>query len=262
MTPSPAHRAALPEPITLRPSAPPALAPTVLIRVGLADEYLTADSPVGPVLVARNGRGISAVGPAFTDDATDAFEAMFARHFGRSLHRARTVDPTFRRSLERALREGRGRGVRLDLRGLSPFASDVLATALRIPRGEIRPYGWVAREIGHPAAVRAVGTALGHNPVPLLIPCHRVVRSDGSVGEYAWGSALKRAALTAEGLDPAALESQAHLGARYLGSDTTHIVCLPTCRHARSITERHRVPFRSLEAAAAAGYRPCRDCRP
>jgi O-6-methylguanine DNA methyltransferase len=152
--------------------------------------------------------------------------------------------------------------VRFDLRGLSPFASDVLAAALRIPRGEIRPYGWVAREIGQPAAVRAVGTALGHNPVPLLIPCHRVVRSDGSIGEYAWGSQVKHSALTAEGLDPGSLERAAHQGLRYLGSDTTHIVCLPTCHYARRIMPRHRVPFRSLEAAATAGYRPCKVCRP
>ena len=51
--------------------------------------------------------------------------------------------------------------------------------ALEIPRGEVRPYGWIAAEIGRPKAVRAVGTALGHNPIPLIVPCHRVVRSDG-----------------------------------------------------------------------------------
>ncbi|MGZ3641826.1 MAG: methylated-DNA--[protein]-cysteine S-methyltransferase [Candidatus Limnocylindrales bacterium] len=263
MTPLPiADGALLPEPSLVRPTAPPEIAPTVLFRVGLADEYLTADSPVGPVFVAHNGRGVSATGPAFTSDAADAFEATFARRFGRNLRPAPRVEAGFRAGLERALREGRGRGVRFDLRGLSPFASDVLAAALRIPRGEIRPYGWVAREIGQPGAVRAVGTALGHNPVPLLIPCHHVVRSDGSIGEYAWGSQVKRSALTAEGLDPGSLERAAHQGLRYLGSDTTHIVCLPTCHYARRIMPRHQVPFRSLEAAATAGYRPCKVCRP
>ena len=67
----------------------------------------------------------------------------------------------------------------LDLRGHSPFEQDVWRKALEIPRGEVRPYGWVAAEIGRPRAVRAVGTALGHNPVPLIVPCHRVVRTDG-----------------------------------------------------------------------------------
>lgn len=254
--------ATMPDPALLRPTAPPDLAPTVLVRVGLADEYLTADSPVGPVFVARNGRGVSATGPAFTADAADAFEASFARRFGRPLRPARHVEAGVRASLERALTDGRGRGVRFDLRGLSPFSADVLATALRIPHGEIRPYGWVAREIGHPAAVRAVGTALGHNPVPLLIPCHRVVRSDGTIGQYAWGSAVKRSVLAAEGLDPVALEHEAQHGLRYMGSDTTHIVCLPTCHYARRVMARHQVPFRSLEAAASAGYRPCKVCRP
>jgi len=254
--------APLPDPAAVRPTAPPELAPTVLVRVGLADEYLTADSPVGPVFVARNGRGVSATGPAFTADAADAFEAAFVGRFGRNLRRAPHVEAGYRTALERALHEGRGRGVRFDLRGLSPFAATVLGTALRIPRGETRPYGWVAREIGSPAAVRAVGTALGHNPVPLLIPCHRVVRSDGTIGEYAWGSAVKRAVLASEGLDPAALEHDAQHGLRYMGSDTTHIVCLPTCHYARRVMARHQVPFRSLEAAAAAGYRPCKVCRP
>ena len=138
----------------------------------------------------------------------------------------------------------------------------MLEGALTIPPGEIRPYAWLAREVGRPKAVRAVGTALGHNPIPILIPCHRIVRSDGLIGDYAWGSETKRRALAAEGLDPDAIERLARRGERYIGSDTTHIVCLPTCRHAKRVTERHRVPFASLEAAEAAGYRGCKDCRP
>jgi O-6-methylguanine DNA methyltransferase len=135
--------------------------------------------------------------------------------------------------------------------------------ALEIPRGEVRPYGWIAAEIGRPRAVRAVGTALAHNPVPLVVPCHRVVRSDGSIGQYSLGGpAAKRTVLAAEGLDPDELEAGARAGLRYLGSDTTHIVCLPTCHNAKRITPRHRVPFRSLAAATTAGYRACRECRP
>jgi O-6-methylguanine DNA methyltransferase len=56
--------------------------------------------------------------------------------------------------------------------------------SLEIPPGEVRPYSWIAREIGRPGAVRATGSALAKNPVPLLIPCHRVVRSDGRIGKY------------------------------------------------------------------------------
>jgi methylphosphotriester-DNA--protein-cysteine methyltransferase len=73
---------------------------------------------------------------------------------------------------------------------------------------------------------------------------------------------VKRRVLTAEGLDLERLERFAESGVRYLGSDTTRIVCHPTCYHARRIGDAHRVTFRSLGQARAAGYRPCRDCRP
>ena len=120
----------------------------------------------------------------------------------------------------------------------------------------------MAREIGSPQAVRAVGSALRRNPLPLLIPCHRVVRSDGSTGEYVFGTDAKRAVLTAEGVDVEGLEALARSGTRFFGSDTTQVYCFPTCRNARRITTRHRVPFTSAQEAAAAGYRPCRVCRP
>jgi hypothetical protein len=108
-----------------------------------------------------------------------------------------------------------------------------------------------------------VGTALGHNPVPLVVPCHRVVRSDGTIGQYSLGGpGNKRTILAAEGLDPGALEDAARRGERLLGSATTHIVCWPTCRNARRIRPANRVPFRSLRDATSAGYRACRVCRP
>jgi hypothetical protein len=72
----------------------------------------------------------------------------------------------------------------------------------------------------------------------------------------------KRAILRSEGLDPAYLDDLAGRRTRYLGTDTTRIVCLPTCGHAKRITDHHLVPFHSMEAARAAGYRPCRVCRP
>ena len=90
-----------------------------------------------------------------------------------------------------------------------------------------------------------------------------MVRTDGSIGQYSLGGpGNKRTILAAEGLDPDALEASARAGVRYVGSDTTHIVCLPTCHAAKRITAAHRVPFRSLGHAAAAGYRACRECRP
>jgi O-6-methylguanine DNA methyltransferase len=241
-------------------AAPSTLASSVLAQLGLADQYARFDSPIGPLVVAWNGLGVSAV-EADADDAT--FEATHRAHTGRRAVRADGLPDVLERAIARRLGGDRRVRIDLDLRGHTEFERDVWRKALEIPRGEVRPYGWIAAEIGRPRAVRAVGTALGHNPVPLIVPCHRVVRTDGTIGQYSLGGpANKRTILAAEGLDPDAMEWAARAGVRYVGSDTTHVVCLPTCHHARRITAAHRVPFRSLAAAAGAGYRACRDCRP
>jgi methylphosphotriester-DNA--protein-cysteine methyltransferase len=88
------------------------------------------------------------------------------------------------------------------------------------------------------------------------------VRSDGRINDDIFGGEAKRTRLAHEGANPADLERLAREGVRYVGSDTTHIYCFPTCRAARRITERHRVPFHSERQAAGAGYRPCHLCRP
>lgn len=244
----------------LRVAAPSSLRPAVLIETGLADAYATIDSVIGPLVVAWNGRGVSMVDAAAS---AEAFEARHRAITGRAAFDVGEVPAGLARSIARRLDGDRRAHIDLDLRGHSAFEQDVWHKALEIPRGEVRPYGWVAAEIGRPKAVRAVGTALGHNPVPLIVPCHRVVRTDGTIGQYSLGGpANKRAILRSEGLDPDALEDLAARGIRYLGSDATGVACLPTCRHARRITSAHRVPFRSWRAVEAAGYRACRVCRP
>jgi O-6-methylguanine DNA methyltransferase len=244
----------------LRASAPATLPDRILVDVGLADAYAPIESPLGRLWVAWNGRGVSGV-----DSAPDG--ATFARRHGERVGR-RTVEvgplpARLDRAIRRRLGGDRRANVPLDLRGRSEFEQAVWLKALEIPRGQVRPYGWIAAEIGRPKAVRAVGTALGHNPVPLIVPCHRVVRTDGTIGQYSLGGAdNKRTILAAEGLDPDALESQAHRGIRYIGSDTTRIMCLPTCHHAKRVADAHRVPLRSFAAGLAAGYRACKVCRP
>ena len=228
---------------SLRTEAPPSLAEKALAAVGLVDSYASMPSAIGPMWVAWGASGITAVVPA--DD-----EESFVAGYGRLLRRVDSVPPALLRRPT------------FDLQGLTEFERSVLETARTIPAGEVRPYSWVAREIGRPGAVRAVGSALGRNPVPLLIPCHRVVRSDGHIGEYGLGAPNKRVMLASEGVDPDALEELASRGVRYFGSDTTHIYCHPTCRHARRVMERHKVTFRSAESARAAGYRACKVCRP
>lgn len=216
----------------------------------VVDTWVRAPGPLGEVFAVTGARGVRLLRPAAHAGDLDAFlEGYRARH-------GRPVLPAARapRGLLPALR-GTGPGPELDLGDLTPFAREVLAVTARIPAGQTRPYGWVAREAGHPRAVRAVGTVLARNPVPLLVPCHRVVRGDGDVGQYLSGVPDKVALLEREGVE---LE---HL-AGFVGSDTTGVVCFPTCHHARRITAAHRHGFASLERARAAGYRPCRDCRP
>jgi O-6-methylguanine DNA methyltransferase len=141
--------------------------------------------------------------------------------------------------------------VPVDLGGAPPFQLRVLDAAVRIPFGEFRSYSWVARAIGKPKAMRAVGTALGRNPVPFIVPCHRVLRSDGSLGGYGLGLPLKERLLDLETRTPP-LE----------GCDSTHIVCRTGCSSGERMLPSSRVLFASLDDALSVGYRPCRACRP
>lgn len=230
---------------------------------GLADRifgsWLPAPSPLGEVFVAFTGDGVQFVRSveSLRGDA-GLFAEAYRDRFGRPLRPANRAPA----GLLPALRGTAAASLRLDLRGLSDFEHDVLAATRRIPAGQIRPYGWIAREAGRPRAVRAVGSVLARNPVPLLIPCHRVVRADGLLGDYMFGPAYKEQLLRAEQVDIDEVAALARQGVHYLGSATTGVVCFPTCPHARRITTVHRHGFRTIGTAIAAGYRPCLHCRP
>jgi O-6-methylguanine DNA methyltransferase len=242
----------------LRSEPPADLPDAVRLGTGLVDGATVRPSPVGDVVVAFNPTGVVSV-----DLASD--ETLDARHlerFGRHIVEARPPSAWGDR-IDQALAEGRPGRLPLDLRSLTEFQRSVLSVAATIPRGEVRPYGWLAHEVGNDGAVRAVGSVMAKNPVPLVVPCHRVVRSDGTIGAYSLGGPEnKRTLLTAEGADPGHLEGLARRGIRYVGSDTTGIFCLPTCRHARRITATHRMEFRARGDAEVAGLRPCSVCRP
>lgn len=241
-------------------SAPPTLSNIVLDRLGVGIAYFPLETPVGRIYVAYSRAGLEAVTRA--DTALD-FEQQVHAWLDRTLHPAAEPPATLITALTQHLTGTSESSLRFNLSRLSEFERAVLLKALEIPRGEVRPYAWVAREIGSPKAVRAVGTALAHNPIPLFIPCHRVVRSDGTLGQYSMGgSDIKRAILTAEGLDPDVLDLMAQPRMRYIGNDTTHVFCFPTCHGVRDIADQHRVYFPSEREAAAAGYRPCKSCRP
>ncbi|SDC52415.1 methylated-DNA--[protein]-cysteine S-methyltransferase [Actinokineospora iranica] len=223
-------------------------------------DWTIVSSRIGKLYVAFTDAGVSYIRTAESvhhDDKT--FMEIYHHSFQRPLRRAERPPTGLAPALQRP---ATAKNVPVDLRHLTPFEREVLAATRRIPPGQTRPYAWVAREIGRPRAVRAVGTALGNNPVPVLIPCHRVIRSDGQLGQYIFGSEVKEHLLRAEGSNVDETLALAKAKVFYLGSDTTHIVCYPTCPDARRITPPHRHGFRTLPEALAAGYRPCHHCNP
>ncbi|MGH2406367.1 MAG: type II toxin-antitoxin system prevent-host-death family antitoxin [bacterium] len=144
-------------------------------------------------------------GPAFARIAPTAvaFERDALRYLGAPVRRA--APPAWLvAAVVAAVRRGDAFRGAVDLRRLGPFEGEVLARLRRIPAGAVRTYQEIARAVGQPGAARAVGAACARNPLPLLIPCHRVVRTDGGLGGYSLrgGVALKRRLLEAEGALP------------------------------------------------------------
>lgn len=228
----------------------------VALGTGLAEGYDFYESAIGEVVVTFNPIGVSSV---------DVAEGFVERHSQRSsLPLIRAEAPAaWRGRIPEAIERGTPGRLPVDLRSVTGFQESVLRTTATIPRGEVRPYGWVAREIDRPKAVRAVGSAVARNPIPLIIPCHRVVRSDGHIGNYSLGGPHNKVDLLEhEGAAPAELERLAARHVRVRGNSTTGVYCLPTCAAIRRSKESHVVDFRSTAEAAACGYRPCKLCRP
>lgn len=170
--------------------------------------YTDISTPLGQMFVAWTPRGICRIEPGVSEEA-------FLRSFpGTAPERDDTRRPALTALLERWFR-GEPVDVSWDLSDQTAFERAVLEEVARIPRGEVRTYAEVARALGRPGAARAVGNALAKNPVPFLIPCHRVVRADGSIGHYSGGGpAVKRRLLVAEGALPAGEDEPAPAAAR------------------------------------------------
>jgi AraC family transcriptional regulator of adaptative response/methylated-DNA-[protein]-cysteine methyltransferase len=159
------------------------------------DFTLTA-SPLGRLLVARTARGLCSVSLA---DSDSSLVRNLRKEFPRAeLRRDRNGMTSWVRAIVRYL-EGRQPqfDMPLDVRGTA-FQLRVWEELRRIPYGQTRTYGEVARAVGKPGASRAVGNACGRNPVALVIPCHRVVREGGALGGYGFGIERKRRLLAQE----------------------------------------------------------------
>jgi O-6-methylguanine DNA methyltransferase len=221
---------------------------------GGTDPFFEADSPLGTVYVAAGPNWVRHVAPAASPEE---FARAHRERFGRLVSPAgEELVAALAGRVEKALAGERVESP-LDLSGTTPFQRRVMEVVSGIPRGEVRPYVWVAREAGARGASRAVGNVMAGNPVPLLVPCHRVVRNDGKIGSYAFGAGEKVRHLEEEGVSPRELAR-----APYVATPTTGIVCHATCRNARRIRPENRRPFRGVGAAISAGYRQCKVCRP
>lgn len=155
----------------------------------LSIQYSFAESPFGPLIVAATAKGVCFM--AFYEEEEKALEALRSR-FPNAMLTMKT-DPLQEDALSIFKKDWTRPGpVRLHLQG-TRFQLKVWETLLKIPMGQLASYSVIARQIHQPNATRAVGTAIGNNPVAFLIPCHRVIQSTGEPGGYRWGPTRKSA---------------------------------------------------------------------
>lgn len=167
---------------------------------GLVDvAYATSESPFGTGAVAATPKGLVSVGlpnRSLDDLLAELSDAISPR----LLEAPARLDAVLRELDEYFAGRRRRFDVALDWRLVTPgFYTRVLKATAQLPFGTTSTYGEIASEAGNPRAYRAAGSALGHNPLPLVIPCHRILRSGGEVGNYGGGSAMKEALLRHEG---------------------------------------------------------------
>jgi methylated-DNA-[protein]-cysteine S-methyltransferase len=174
---------------------------------GLVDVALgTLESPVGELLVAVTPRGVVYV--AFESEDRDELLATFARRLSpRVLTSAKPTDEARRELTEYFGGDRRRFDLALDRRLMSPFARQVLAATAKVDFGHVSTYGQIAKRIGRPTASRAVGAALGSNPIPIVVPCHRIVGVGGRLTGYAGGLDRKERLLQFEGSLPPSLRT-------------------------------------------------------
>lgn len=174
---------------------PPFTPPADLLDVA----YTEIDSPIGRLLLAATHEGVVRVG--FPSENHDAIlQDMAARLSPRMLEAPARLDDV-RRQLDEYFEGQRHEfSTPLDFSLSSGFRQRVLKAIAAIPFGEVRTYRDMATAAGNPAAVRAAGSACGSNPIPLIVPCHRVLRTGGGLGGYGGGLDLKRKLLSLEGV--------------------------------------------------------------
>lgn len=167
-------------------------------REGLASVgYDVVDSPLGPLWVAVGPNGVAVI--TYDDEPGRNDLARLVRVYGPGVvPDRRRVDPVARELDEYFEGKRKRFTTPVDLRGLTPFQATVLRWLTKVPFGALTTYGDLARRAGHEGASRATGGVVGSNPIPIVVPCHRVIASDGTLGGYSGGLDTKRRLLTLE----------------------------------------------------------------
>ena len=170
------------------------------LDAGLVDvAYTTLDSPVGPLLAAATERGVVTIAFGADERGDQVLRGLAAKVSPRVLKAPGRLEP-LRRQLDEYFESSRREfDLPLDRSLIGPFARRVLERTAAIPYGQFSEYNRVAAEAGSPRASRAAGNALARNPIPIVIPCHRVLRAGGGLGGYGGGLDRKRMLLELEG---------------------------------------------------------------
>jgi methylated-DNA-[protein]-cysteine S-methyltransferase len=161
--------------------------------------YDTFNSPVGEILVTRTEKGLNFV--SFPKNTWENFISALSRDKSINLIEDEKRFSSLKKDLQ-AYFSGRKVNFKepLDLKGGTEFQKRVWKAMLKIPFGQTRSYGWLAQQAGGKNKARAVGSACGANPIPIIIPCHRVIREDGGLGGYGGGLGMKEKLLRIEGV--------------------------------------------------------------
>ena len=255
--------------------APPPLGDEVGVRDRLASRladfrhrvltYRIFRSPLGPMLIARSEEGVALV-EYLGSNSVKASRVARIEGGVELIEDGDEIDRLYRELTEYLA----GRRVKLDwpldLRlARGDFDRTVLEVTAGIPYGAVTSYGALAREIGKPSAARAVAQALRWNPLPIVVPCHRVVGASGSLTGYAGNKVtLKQRLLAVEGIPTvrAARDLEIARQATYACDRNDREYCLPTCGSISTRSLAELTLFASRQCAEAAGLRPCTSCRP
>ena len=216
-------------------------------------------SPLGPLLVAVGPAGILMISYLRGRDAADEVAALRLKFDPVEDRRAaEEVGDQIRRFLAG---DREALSYRADLTLVAgKFQRRLLDRLRQVPFGAVVTYRALGDAIGAPDSQRAVGNAMGANPIPIYVPCHRVVRSDGMIGHYAGGTQVKVKLLRAEGF---AVDNNRRLPQQVVwGHLGTRIFCRPHCAAARRADTARLLIFAGPQSARHAGMRPCKLCRP